>query len=1434
MNQTDQATLKFWKITAALSKLLLGLAVAAWLIFGMAWVALHWVIVPRIGELRPRLEIEASKMLGVPVKVGEISAKSVGLIPSFELKNIALLDAAGREALKLPRILASVSPASLLRLNAEQILIESPELNIRRDANGKLTVAGLDFTKNDNNSGGAADWFFSQPEFVIRNGMVHWVDEMPNGALGVPPPLTLSRVDFVSRNPLNKHELRLDATPPLNWGDRFSWRGLFTQSLLSADKGNFKAWSGQVFTDFSKIDVSEISRYIKLDGQSGRGVGRLKSWTSVVKGEWASTTADVALEQVDATLGKGLEPLGLQSMSGRLIGRKLNQGFEAATQNLQFQTRDGLRWPGGNMLFSQTNPTAPLNAAAKNSGLTAFDAAKSINDFRADKLDLAVISLIANKIPLSASAHALLSSLAPQGVIESISAHWQGYPDAPQNLTAKGVIKGVQISSKSSDQQIGEGLDRHDAVGRPGFRGANIDFDVNPTGGKAKITIDKGAIDLPGMFSDAVIPIDQLNADVAWRVSQLPLIEKINGVTNPKTSPDSTTSSFADSHVEVTVSNLSFKNADAQGSAQLTWKTNDPATAVNKNKFPGILDLNAKLINAELSKVSRYLPLGIPAKAREYVRELLIDGKASEVDFKIKGEVWDIPAAKPSQGDFKITARFNGARVAYVPKRLQDPTDLPWPELSKVAGELVLDRTSLNVKTSSAEVASLPGIAIAVANVSIPDLRTTVVNVGAQGKSAMTDMLGFVSKSPLNGITNQSLSKATATGSGDFKIDLSLPIGDLSKMRVKGDVVFLGNDVQMTPQTPLIGQAKGLLKFSEKGFLIKDAQALMFGDAVRFDGGNLNANDPALSPTGKGVVISGQGVASALGLQRASELSFIPQLAKNASGSTAYSAQLRFVHDQTEVSVQSNLQGLALTLPAPFSKTAQSLWPLKFENTLVEASTIPERDGKIRLKDNINFSIEKIADFKLMRDVSGNVPKVVRGSMSIGLDTGEATPELNNAVAANINVDRLDADEWAKFFASLQNSKVGTAAKAGVQVASNQHVFDDLIPSIMAIRAKELIVEGRKFENIVIGGSREGSIWRANMEAKQLSGYVEYRQPTASLITGRIYARLARLVIGEAQVKDVEKLLDEQPVSIPALDLVVEDFELRGLKFGKIEIDAVNRLSNTTNGADSARIWRLNRLNVTVPEAKLAANGFWAYREGLRTEAGGKSDANLLNTLERRTTGIDFKLDISDTGQLLDRFGFKGVVRNGKGKLDGQLTWRGSPLAMNYPTLAGQFNINVENGQFLKVDPGAAKLLSVLSMQSIAKRLSLDFRDVFSEGFVFDFLRGDVAIDRGLATTNNMQISGVNAVILMDGKSDIAAGTQDIRVVYAPEVNAGVASLLVASAINPAIGLGTFLAQLFLRQPLIEAVTKEFKVSGTWADPVVAEVKRTPRPEVKK
>ena len=206
---------------------------------------------------------------------------------------------------------------------------------------------------------------------------------------------------------------------------------------------------------------------------------------------------------------------------------------------------------------------------------------------------------------------------------------------------------------------------------------------------------------------------------------------------------------------------------------------------------------------------------------------------------------------------------------------------------------------------------------------------------------------------------------------------------------------------------------------------------------------------------------------------------------------------------------------------------------------------------------------------------------------------------------------------------------------------------------------------------------------------------------------------------------------------------------------------------------------------------------------------------------------MNFRLDIADSGALLARLGMKDVIRRGRGKIEGRVGWQGSPMSMDIPSLEGQFNLNVETGQFLKADPGIAKLFGVLSLQSLPRRLTLDFRDVFSEGFAFDFIRGDVNIARGIANTNNLQMKGVNAAVLMEGSADIGGETQDLRVVVVPEID-GLTAGLIATAINPALGLGTVLAQLVLRRPLVQAATQEFHVDGTWTDPRVTKVPRTP------
>jgi uncharacterized protein YhdP len=338
-------------------------------------------------------------------------------------------------------------------------------------------------------------------------------------------------------------------------------------------------------------------------------------------------------------------------------------------------------------------------------------------------------------------------------------------------------------------------------------------------------------------------------------------------------------------------------------------------------------------------------------------------------------------------------------------------------------------------------------------------------------------------------------------------------------------------------------------------------------------------------------------------------------------------------------------------------------------------------------------------------------------------------------------------------------------------------------------------------------------VWRANVDADQLNGYLEYRPPSrrggVAASGGRVHARLSRLSVPKSEVEQVESLLDQQPSTMPALDVVVEDFELRGKHLGRVEIDAVNRV--TPQGRD----WQLTKFNISTPEAQLTATGHWSASGATLTRGAPAT----------RRAVMDFKLALADSGALLDRLGTPKVVRGGKGQLAGQIAWNGSPFALDYPSLAGQIKLALDAGQFLKGEPGAARLLGVLSLQSLPRRFLLDFRDVFQEGFAFDNVTGDVSINQGLAYTNNLRMRGVQAAVLMEGSADIARETQDLRAVVVPEINAGTAALAYA-VINPAIGLGAFLAQAILKKPLTAAGTREFHVSGSWADPKVERVER--------
>jgi len=151
------------------------LLIAAWSLLLLAWVTLHWGILPRIEQWRPQIEARASQALGVPVAIGAIHVRSGGWVPALEMTDVVLHDSLRREALRLPKVSAALSARSLLAFEVrfEQLHVDGAEVEVRHDSSGRIFVAGIEIPPSGaGGTSSVADWFFAQHEFVVRNGRV--------------------------------------------------------------------------------------------------------------------------------------------------------------------------------------------------------------------------------------------------------------------------------------------------------------------------------------------------------------------------------------------------------------------------------------------------------------------------------------------------------------------------------------------------------------------------------------------------------------------------------------------------------------------------------------------------------------------------------------------------------------------------------------------------------------------------------------------------------------------------------------------------------------------------------------------------------------------------------------------------------------------------------------------------------------------------------------------------------------------------------------------------------------------------------------------------------------------------------------------------------------------------------------------------------------
>ncbi len=1355
-------------------RIALGLSLAGWAVALAAWVSLQWLILPRLDEWRPRVEALATRALGHPVQIGKLAAQGAGWLPTFTLHDVVLRDPAGQEALRLPRVQAALSVPSLLglRLRFAQLLIEDARLVVRRDKAGRLFVGGLALGGGGPALAGDAstDWVFEQHEILVRGGTLRWLDEQRDA-----PALALADVQLLVRNRGRRHELRLDATPPPDWGDRFAIVGQARGALLSR-AGDWRQWKGTLHVHLPRADVAQLRHHVDLPVDLQQGRAALRAWVDWDQGQPQALTLDAVLRGVSVQLGRTLAPIGLADLRGRLVAERHGSGVRLALQGLGFTTPDGEVWAPSQLALQWR--AAPAAAAAPAASATASQQWLPPLDggqLTADRLDLPLLAALAERLPIGAGVRDLLRQLDPEGTVSALDARWDGPLDQPRSWSAKAGVKGLSITAAASPEPGG--------IGRPGWRGADLQIDAHQDGGTATLGLAGGQITLPGVFDEPVVPLARFGARLQWTVKP-----------GPGARDDLSPA------IELKVVDASFDNADARGTLSATWRTGAGPGFGKGGRLPGVLQLDGRLAEGRATQVARYLPLGIGPETRRWTQRAVRGGTLRDVSYRVQGDLWDFPFVNKRDGDFRIAGQLQDVTLAPVPSVPEGGTEpaweSPWPVFGTVSGELVFERGAMHFARTRG---TLWGLTLDEVSGGIRSLAAepALLEVEGQVRGPLTDLLRAVRGTPLGDATGRLLDATTASGNGDLKLALAVPLGHTADAQLKASLQLPGNDLRLRPDLPLLANARGRIDLTHKGVQIAGLRTqLLGGDAVL---------DGASQPDGSlRLVVSGNATADAL--RRATELGpTLPRLAQRLQGQASYRLQTSLLHSQVDWQLASNLQGMAIDLPAPLGKPTDQALALRASST-PEARGLPSGAPQ---RDWLRLELGPLKAQALVESAAAG-PRPLRSAWSWDAPLPEPVPGGRAVLAP----PRLDVDRWRSALAG----RPGGSGLANGAAAADDSAW---LPQLLQLTTPELLLGGRRLSGVVIDLQRQpasaaaadgGDTWRAQFKTDQAAGTLDYREARSPGAPGQLRAQLSRLnlpdeMTGPPGADPVTELVDRAGPVLPALDITVDDFELRGRKLGALALQAAHRPA--PNDLAGRSEWQLTRLRLKNDDATLSADGRW---EAVAGQA-------------RRRMVLAFTLDVGNGGALLERLGFGKVLRGGTGKLAGTLGWDGSPLAFDLPSLGGRLALDIQGGQFLQMDPGAARLLGVMSLQALPRRLLLDFRDVFQQGFAFDTATASVLITQGVASTENLRLRGLQALVAMAGTADIGRETQDLHVVVVPELNAGSASLAYAT-VNPAVGLGAFIGQWLLREPLRQASAREFRVTGRWDAPKVERLDR--------
>jgi uncharacterized protein (TIGR02099 family) len=657
------------------------------------------------------------------------------------------------------------------------------------------------------------------------------------------------------------------------------------------------------------------------------------------------------------------------------------------------------------------------------------------------------------------------------------------------------------------------------------------------------------------------------------------------------------------------------------------------------------------------------------------------------------------------------------------------------------------------------------------ARVRIVNYRAAELEVEGQVEGPLTDMLRYVRESPLARGLDRLLDDTQAEGDSTLSLSLLMPLH-----RAGGGVAAT--------------RVKGAVELDDNRVRLV-SQPVDFNQAR----GVVNFTEATVSAEGVTALLNGETITLAArmpakealtvraeGMQPVSALeTHVPEfLRPHLRGRALWTAELTVPHGggTSLLRLNSMLEGVRSDLPAPLAKTVESRIPLQVEVPLA-SSEIPVR---IRYGDILSAVL-------LPTDTADGVQGELR------FNDGEARmPERGLRLAGRI--DRLSVDAWR---AVLDDTPTDAALQTGRGVVA------------LDLYLTEMSTGTRLLREVQLNATRGPERWQARVDAPALRGQIDIPRDFKGVAPLTLNLELLDLDQMAAPTTDMapeRQRLD--PREMPGIRGGIARLVFDGRAFRDVRIEA-------TRIRDGLQIHYL-QVDSAGGHAKLRVTGDW----------------RVLGSGQHQTQ-LRFDLTTGHVGRMLTDLGFQHGFDRGEGRLEGQLRWPDAPTHFTWSGLQGTGRVDMDNGRLVEVEPGAGRLLGLFSLDMLPRRLSLDFRDVFQRGFLFDKLSGTVHLVGSDAYTSDLTVRGVAATVRIEGRSGLVVRDHDQRIVVTPRLGG---TLPMAGVIlgGPVAGAAVFILDrvLGVGRSIDEASRVEYRVTGSWQEPVVETLARPAEPQAER